>query len=276
MTAPVFLFTPDTLLPAGAATDACPGDALTLIGAEARHAVTVRRLHPGERVDLVDGARTRLICEVSAPSGAKDRLDVTVVERVREATPPLKLTLVQALAKGGRDEQAIETATEVGVEQVLPWQGERCISQWQGNKQAKGRQKWEATVREAAKQSRRALLPSVTELHSTKQLARWVEQTVQAGGVVALLHEEATLGIDQLPLPSVQPPADTDDSVPTLAVIVGPEGGIGAQECALLENAGAQKIRLGPHVMRTASAGPTALAVLAQRGGLWHTHREEL
>ena len=54
-----------------------------------------------------------------------------------------------------------------------------------------------------------------------------------------------------------------------VAVIVGPEGGIGAEETAALQEAGATTVRLGPHVMRTASAGPAALAVLAQRAGLW-------
>ena len=111
-----------------------------LTGPEARHAVTVKRLRMQERMDLVDGAGLRLVCEVTGAGvgGAKDRLAVRVLERIEEPAPPLRLTLVQALAKGGRDEQAVETATEVGAELVLPWQAERCVSVWQGAKQAKG------------------------------------------------------------------------------------------------------------------------------------------
>ena len=127
MTAPVFVLTPDTLEPAGAAHRAESGDLLVLTGAEARHAVTARRLRAGERVDLVDGAGLRLVCEVTEPGtgGAKDRLGVRVTERVEEPAPPIRLALVQALAKGGRDEQAVETATEVGAEVVVPWQSIR-------------------------------------------------------------------------------------------------------------------------------------------------------
>lgn len=261
MTAPVFILSPDTLEPAGAAAAAGPGDALVLTGPEARHAVAVRRLRAGERVDLVDGTGLRLVCEVTAAGevGAKDRLAVRVRERVDEAAPPVRLALVQALAKGGRDEQAVETATEVGVDLVVPWQAERSISVWSGPKVAKGRARWEATAREAAKQARRARVPEVAEPRGTAGLAAWARDVSAGGGVVLVLHEEATAPINGVELPSAG----------VVGVVVGPEGGISAEEVSALEEAGAVTVRLGPHVMRTASAGPVALAVLAQRAGLW-------
>ncbi|WP_315500950.1 16S rRNA (uracil(1498)-N(3))-methyltransferase [Actinomyces radicidentis] len=273
MTAPVFVLTPDTLEPAGAAHRAESGDLLVLTGAEARHAVTVRRLRAGERVDLVDGEGLRLVCEVTEPGagGAKDRLGVRVTERVEEPAPPIRLALVQALAKGGRDEQAVETATEVGADVVVPWQSSRCVSVWNGPKAAKGRARWQATVHEAAKQARRARVPEVLEPASTKGLAAWVRGVVDAGGAVLVLHEEGTAPVGGAALPEAS--ANTAEGeaagAPLLAVVVGPEGGIAPEETAALEAAGATTVRLGPHVMRTASAGPVALAVLAQRAGLW-------
>ena len=111
MTAPVFVFTPETIEPADAVASAGPGTILMLTGPEARHAVTVKRLRMQERVDLLDGGGQRLVCEVTGAGvgGAKDRLAVRVLERIEEPTPPLRLTLVQALAKGGRDEQEAGT-----------------------------------------------------------------------------------------------------------------------------------------------------------------------
>lgn len=256
MTAPVFLFTDTTLEGAGAAAGA--GGVVVLTGAEARHAVTVRRLRAGERVDLADGAGLRLVCEVIAAEG-KDRLAVRVLERIEEPAPSHALVLIQALAKGGRDEQAVETATEVGADVVIPWQAGRSIAQWKGPKVAKGRERWQATASEAAKQARRARVPQVAEPMTTAQLAAWVRETTQAGGTVLVLHEEATAPIGGVSLAGSG----------AIAVVVGPEGGISAEETAALEAAGATTVRLGPHVMRTASAGPVALAVLAQRAGLW-------
>lgn len=276
MTAPVFVLTPDTLEPAGAAHRAESGDLLVLTGAEARHAVTARRLRAGERVDLVDGAGLRLVCEVTEPGtgGAKDRLGVRVTERVEEPAPPIRLALVQALAKGGRDEQAVETATEVGADLVVPWQSSRCVSVWNGPKAAKGRARWQATAHEAAKQARRARVPEVLEPVSTKRLVAWVHDAVDAGGAVLVLHEEGMAPVGGAALPEPAAASTTGEpgqsaEAPLLAVVVGPEGGIAPEETAALEAAGASTVRLGPHVMRTASAGPVALAVLAQRAGLW-------
>ncbi|WP_315584874.1 16S rRNA (uracil(1498)-N(3))-methyltransferase [Actinomyces viscosus] len=269
MTAPVFLFTSETIEPADAVASATAGSILMLTGPEARHAVTVKRLRSQERVDLVDGAGLRLVCEVTGAGvgGAKDRLAVRVLERIEEPAPPLRLTLVQALAKGGRDEQAVETATEVGAELVLPWQAERCVSVWQGAKRAKGRQRWQATALQAAKQSRRVRVPEVEAVRDTRALVDWVGQTGRAGGVVLVLHEEARTPISTA-MESVRLPASGAAPL-VMAVVVGPEGGITPEETAALEAAGATTVRLGPHVMRTASAGPVALAVLAHSSGLW-------
>lgn len=298
MTAPVFILTSDTLEPAGAAARAVAGDVLTLTGPEARHAVSVRRLRAGERVDLVDGAGLRLVCEAMRPgapaagdrpagpdrsnhpgpgrpgrpdrpdrprrSGGSDRLSVRVLERVEEPEPPVRLALVQAPAKGGRDEQAVETATEVGVDLVVPWRAGRCVSVWNGPRAARGRARWEATAREAAKQARRARVPRVERDLSTRELAAWVRGVTDAGGAVLVLHEEA-----RTPIGAAALPEPGGGMSPVLAVVVGPEGGIGEEEVAALEGAGARAVRLGPHVMRTASAGPVALALLAERAGLW-------
>lgn len=296
MTAPVFILTGDTLEPAGAAARAVAGDVLTLTGPEARHAVSVRRLRAGERVDLVDGAGLRLVCEVMRPgapaagdrsdrpgrlgrsggpdrpgrpdrsrrSGGPERLSVRVLERVEEPEPPVRLALVQAPAKGGRDEQAVETATEVGVDLVVPWRAGRCVSVWNGPRAARGRARWEATAREAAKQARRARVPRVERDRSTRELAAWVRGVTDAGGAALVLHEEA-----RTPIGAAAPPEPGGGPAPVLAVVVGPEGGIGEEEVAALEAAGARAVRLGPHVMRTASAGPVALALLAERAGLW-------
>ena len=102
----------------------------------------------------------------------------------------------------------------------------------------KGRQRWQATARQAAKQARRCYLPQVEQLHSTAQLADWVRASCTSGQVVVLLHEEATA-----PIASVQLPQSAK-----LPIIVGPEGGIGASETQALVDAGAQLVRLGPHV----------------------------
>ncbi|KAE8764525.1 16S rRNA (uracil(1498)-N(3))-methyltransferase [Georgenia thermotolerans] len=261
---------------AGLLDGVSPGAVVTLTGAEARHAATVRRLRPGEAVDLVDGAGLRAGGTVTA--AAKDALSVAVDRVTREPAPPVRLVLVQALAKGGRDEQAVETATELGVDAVVPWQADRSVSVWSGAKVARGRERWAAVALAAAKQSRRAWVPEVREPVPTTRLVAVVGESVGGGGAVLVLHEQATTPLAAAHLPAVPAGPATGaageapapgDGAPEVLVVVGPEGGITDAEVAALEAAGAQPVLLGPHVLRTSTAGPAALAVLAQRLGRW-------
>lgn len=254
MTAPVFLADPGRL-------DACgPGSRYVLEGAEARHAGVVQRRRAGERVDVVDGAGVRLRCEVADVEPGRLHLDV--LERVEERTAGPRLVLVQALAKGDRDEMAIEAATEVGADEVVPWQAQRSVVVWRGERAARSRAKWCATVRQAAKQSRRARVPDVAEAVELRGLVARATAVAAAGGAVVLLHEEAATPLRDVVLPA--PGTDAD-----VLVVVGPEGGVSDEEVAALRGAGAVTALLGPHVLRTSTAGPVALALLADRLRRW-------
>jgi 16S rRNA (uracil1498-N3)-methyltransferase len=224
------------------------GERLELGGDEGRHAVTVRRIRAGERVDVADGTGRVARCLVTGAE--RDRL-VLCVEALRDVPPRLpSLVLVQALAKGGRDELAVETATEFGVDAVVPWQAARSVVQWSGERGERARRRWEATALAAAKQSRRGIVPVVEPLVTTAELAA----RAAAGACLLVLHEDA-----EEPLTSVVPSGDAD----AVLVVVGPEGGIGDDELARLTAAGARPVRLGPEVLRSSSAGPAALAVLS-------------
>ncbi|MCB7135409.1 16S rRNA (uracil(1498)-N(3))-methyltransferase [Cellulosimicrobium marinum] len=265
MSAPVFLA--ETGLDAVA-----PGDRYVLDGAEGRHAGVVQRKGRGERVDVVDGLGLRLRCVVESADGGAVTLLVQEVDR--EPEPDVVVTLVQALAKGDRDELAIEAATEVGADAVVPWQAERSVVVWRGERAAKSRARWLATVRTATKQARRARLPEVGLPLDSRGLAERTAEVVAGGGCVVVLHEEATTPLAEvaLPAPGAGPDGRTGAGVaPRVLVVVGPEGGISERELDALTAAGAVAARLGPHVLRTSTAGPVAIALLAQRLGRWAT-----
>ncbi|MGN7798928.1 16S rRNA (uracil(1498)-N(3))-methyltransferase [Leifsonia sp. 22587] len=220
------------------------GARLSLTGAEAKHAATVNRTRPGESVLIGNGRGLVASGEVLVATNTELTIDVEAVSRVERLAPAI--TLVQALAKGDRDELAIQAATELGVDAVVPWSASRSVSRWEGAKVGKGRERWTSIVREAAKQSIRAWTPEVGELATTKQLA-----ALAATARVLVLEPDA-----EVPLTGIVP----DDR--DLVLVVGPEGGIAPQELAALRDAGAELVRLGGTVLRTSTAGPAALAVL--------------
>ena len=241
MSAPVFL------------AEDVSGDRVVLTGPEGRHAATVRRVAVGEAVDVVDGRGTRARCTVA--SVGRDTVELAVRDRAYEPEGAPRLVVVQALAKGDRGELAVELATEVGVDVVVPWSAARSIVKWDGERGAKALARWRSTAREAGKQSRRARHPEVPAWESTAQVA----DRLRAAAAAFVLHEAATDPLAQQAFPS------SGDVV----LVVGPEGGVTDDELAAFAAAGAAAVRLGPTVLRTSTAGAAAAAVVSARTARW-------
>ena len=237
--------------------DALPevGELVAVDGDEGFHAANVRRIRPGEELDLGDGDGTVAHCVVE--DVAKGRLTARVLgRRIVQAAAPA-VTIVQALPKSDRSELAIELATEAGADAFVAWHASRCVARWDGSaKVDKGLRRWGAVARSAARQSRRAYIPPVTGVVSTAELAQQVRDD---GATALVLHESATVLLTELPV------AQAD----SLMLIVGPEGGIADDEIAALSEAGATPVLLGPTVLRTSTAAAVALGALGALTPRW-------
>ncbi|WOF24667.1 16S rRNA (uracil(1498)-N(3))-methyltransferase [Microbacterium betulae] len=234
------------------AAEAAVGDAIELGGSEAHHAAAVRRVRAGEGVTVTDGRGAWITgtCE----SVERDRVVVRITAREDVPAPRPRLVLVQALAKGDRDELAVQAATELGVDGVVPWQAARSVSRWEGAKAEKGRARWAAIVREAAKQAHRAWIAEVAPVEAIAALA---QRAAQARMLV--LDPTADTALTEVSF------TDARDVV----LVVGPEGGIAPEELDRLAQAGAERVRLGATILRTSTAGPAALAVVNAGLGRW-------
>lgn len=241
MSAPLFLV--ETLPSSGS---------FLLDGPEGRHAADVQRLRSGERVLLADGRGGS--CVTTVRDVRKGALVLSVEETFFTDRPDPLITVAQGLAKGERGELAVQAMTEVGVDAILPWAAARSIVQWRGERGEKAHAKWASTAREAAKQARRAWIPAVPPQVSTKALAARVAETP-----CLVLHEEATESLSTVKLPDAG----------ELLLVVGPEGGVAAEELDAFVAAGATPVRLGREVLRTSTAGVAAIAALSVRLGRW-------
>jgi 16S rRNA (uracil1498-N3)-methyltransferase len=231
-----------------------PGLAVTLGGSEGKHAVNVRRMRIGESIQLSDGKGLRVRGLVSSLGNSS--LTVSVESVVKEAEPDVGLTIIQALAKGDRDELSIQAATELGCWGVIPWQAERSISKWEGPKIAKSVDRWQTIVSEAAKQSLRVFEPEVAQPIGSKQLVAAVKNF----DLVLVLDPTAQRGLGSLTF---------EEATKSVAIVVGPEGGISDHELEALEDAGAIRVHLGEPILRTSTAGVAAIAVIQAKLGLW-------
>lgn len=238
-----------------------PGE-VTLDEAEARHARASRRLRPGDELELFDGRGRvgfgRIVAE-NAPSRGHlaTRTDgrdaVTVhVERILLTQPPIRtLTLIVPGCKGERLEWMVEKCTELGASRLE-------FAAFQRSVVSPGETRIDKLRRvaiEACKQSRRAWLPEIA-----------------AGAALPDLLHEPRRGALLL--------ADPDETAQPLAgwlhahavqanpltVVIGPEGGLAAEELEMLRGAGAQIVRLAEHILRIETAAVCAAANWAARG----------
>ncbi len=224
-----------------------------LTGSEAKHAVSVRRMRVGEAIQLTDKAGLRVRGLVDSIVGNNLQVRVRSVEQ--EPVPQIQITLIQALAKGDRDELAVQAATELGVVGVIPWEADRSVSRWIGLKEAKSVERWQSIVTEAAKQSLSAWHPVVSSPIKGVQVADLVKDF----DLVLVLDPTAAKGIGVQNMPKVG----------KIALVVGPEGGISETELVALEQAGAVRVHLGVPILRTSTAGIAAISGIFALTGQW-------
>ena len=226
-----------------------------LTGAEAKHA-HVKRINPGERIMLIDGQGSAAVTRVT--SVTPSRVDGVVEKQARVPRPSPRVTVVQAVPKGERAELAVDLAVQGGADAIVPWISHRTVSRWPANKQAKQVEKWRTQALSSAKQARRAWVPEVREPVTTNQLSALLRDPKDEGHASALvLHEDATDSIRDVDFAALG-----ED----IWLIVGPEGGIGDDE---LEVLGAHPVKLGPEVLRTASAAFAGLCAIGALTARW-------
>jgi 16S rRNA (uracil1498-N3)-methyltransferase len=217
---------------------------------EAHHAIKVLRLKLGEVIKISDGVKKWVsgpIIEIS-----KKELTISVSEKGEFEEKFPELVLVQAVTKSDRNKEMLELVVEAGVDRIIPWQAERSISKWQSD----SAQKWEINIKEACKQARRIRLPKLMPMLTTAGVVQLLSKDAQA----IVFHESAAEKFAQLQL---------TDSLKSLFLVIGPEGGISPSELSIFENGGGKIFRLGETVLRSAHAGFAAISAVQTKLGRW-------
>ena len=217
---------------------------------EAHHAIKVLRLNLGEVIKISDGVKKWVsgpIIELS-----KKELKISVSEKGEFEEKKPELVLVQAVTKSDRNKEMLELVIESGVDRIIPWQAERSISKWQSD----SAQKWEIGIKEACKQARQIRLPKLMPMLTTAGVVQLFNKDAQA----IVFHESAAEKLAQLQL---------TDSLKSIFLVIGPEGGISPSELSIFEIGGGKIFRLGETVLRSAHAGFAAISAVQTKLGRW-------
>lgn len=238
-------------------------DTVYITGDDARHLQQVMRARPGERVIVADGSGQEAVVRLVALD--KDRATAEVEQRSASAGEPhVRVLIAQALPKGDKLEIVIQKGTEVGATGFLPFVSERTIVQYDAKKEAKRLERWSKIAKEAAEQAHRGIVPQVGQVADWRAMLAEVKQADAAyicyerptgAGLRARLSElRRRLAI------SPSPP-------PTIALIVGPEGGFSEREIREAEEAGCVSVTLGARILRTETAALVGLSCVLYEFG---------
>ena len=218
----------------------------TITGDDAHHISRVLRMKPGDALSLCDGAGGEYDAVITSVS--PEAVVCTLGGKYDSSTEsPVAVTLFQCLPKTGKMETIVQKCTELGVFAVVPVVSARCVVI--PNKDfEKKRDRYNRVALEAAKQSRRAVVPQVQPLIELKK----VDPTQFDLFLVAYEEEDAR---------SLKIALRQADSPKTIAILIGPEGGLEEGEVSRFTAEGALSVSLGKRILRTETAG---MAMLAQ------------
>ncbi|MDY6798405.1 MAG: 16S rRNA (uracil(1498)-N(3))-methyltransferase [Pseudomonadota bacterium] len=230
------------------------GSSIELDEKAARHVVRVLRMQPGQSLVLFNGDGMDYPATLSTVD--KKRATAKLAEpQANHLESPLCIVLGQALARGDRMDYAVQKSVEAGVSVIVPLVTERCELKLRGEREDKRLRHWQSVAISAAEQCGRAVVPEVMPVMA---VAQWLDYTRSCDARLVLHHRT------RQPLQNLEKPA-------SLALMIGPEGGLSNGEIAASEQAGFLATALGPRVMRTETA-PVAAITLCQ--WLWGDLRQ--
>lgn len=230
--------------------DAFADGSAVITGDLFRHMARVLRLKIGTPVVLADGAGNEFAGTIEEVG--KEKLVVTLdgssVAAAAAAGPGI--TLYQGLPKGDKMELILQKTTELGVAEIIPFAAARSVARIRKGEETGKVARWQRIAREAARQSGRPSVPRVSLAGDLAEAVRLSRHSVK----LLLWEEEKGNRLREtlagLPVPE------------TIALIVGPEGGLSAEEAATAKESGFIPVSLGERIVRTETAGLAMIAIL--------------
>lgn len=223
---------------------------LSLSEDAANHVGRVLRMQPGQLLQLFDGSNQVFAATITQVDKKSVRVKLAAGE-ISDNESPLNLHLGQVMSRGEKMEFTIQKSIELGVNTITPLLSERCGVKLDGERLSKKLQQWQKIAVAACEQCGRNRVPEIREVMSLEQ---WCAE--QDDSLKLNLHPRASHSINTLPLP-----------VTDVRLLIGPEGGLSADEIAMTTGYGFTDILLGPRVLRTETTALTAITALQVRFG---------
>ncbi|QSS99008.1 16S rRNA (uracil(1498)-N(3))-methyltransferase [Pontibacillus sp. ALD_SL1] len=228
---------------------------VVITGEDVHHIGKVMRMKPEHHILCCTPEGDLAECEITDIT--TEAVTCQIVEWLEEVKElPASVTIAQGLPKGDKMEHVIQKGTELGASQFIPFEAERSIVKWDQKKSQKKITRYQKIAKEASEQSHRTTIPSVSHLHSLRDL---IAHQASYDWIVFAYEDEAKSQSYR----SLKEVLTQVQQGQRILVIIGPEGGFSEQEVQTLKEAGALAVRLGPRILRTETAATYFLSALS-------------
>jgi RNA methyltransferase, rsmE family len=224
------------------------GENAYIEGSDVNHIVNVLRMKTGEELLISVKGDWDYLCKIEDIE--TDRVNLKVIESMEQRELPVNITLLQGIPKSDKLEMIIQKSVELGVSEIIPVKTKRVVVKIEEKKQASKANRWNAIAESAAKQSKRSIIPKVSEPMSIDNAL----EIVKDFGVKLIPYENAD-GIEK-----TRKILDSMDKTKNIAIFIGPEGGFEESEVEKIKDSGFEVITLGKRILRTETAGLALLS----------------
>ena len=227
---------------------------IKITGQDAHHISHVLRLKPGDTVEVASSSGQIAIAKIESVDSDQATVYVEGL-KAGGAEPPVSLVLAQGLPKADKMEYIIQKAVELGVTSIVPMVCDHSVVNYDAKKAVSRVDRWQSIAREAAKQSKRDIVPTIAPIRDFKQIVADCPNDT----VILMLYEGKT--------PLCLREALQKAPATTYLLLIGPEGGFSQAEVDFCQQRGADCVTLGPRILRTETASLAAISIILYECG---------
>ncbi|MDD3184295.1 MAG: 16S rRNA (uracil(1498)-N(3))-methyltransferase [Anaerostipes sp.] len=220
-------------------------------GEDFNHMKNVLRMKEGEHIYISTGKDLEYECEIEGFEESRVKARIVDVHGM-ETELSTKLVLFQGIPKGDKMEFIIQKAVELGVSEIVPVAMKRCVVKLDAKKAAKKVTRWNAIAHSAAKQSKRGIIPEVSEVKSYTEALCYARELDE---ILVPYEEEKGIQYSKELVKQAR-------NHKSIGIFIGPEGGFDGDEIQKVCEIGGKTLTLGKRILRTETAGMTMLSIL--------------
>jgi len=211
--------------------------------------IKVLRIKQGEKFTVCDGSGTDYVCQLSEKSEENGTTVEILEKKPSPGEPSVYCTVFAAYSKGDKMETVIQKCVELGASEIVAFPSNRCVSKPDTASVIKKTSRWQKIAAEAAKQSERGKIPTVSAASSYKEA---IEKAAKADLPLFFYEEESELGFKSV--------LEASENVKTVSIVTGPEGGFDPEEAQFAVQSGMKSVTLGPRILRCETAPVAAIS----------------